>query len=620
MADYVLGQMLDFIGGQDSSVIPDRIPDNCIAAGVNISTKRGSLAPRWGWEQFSLVYPEGGYFNSNNDYITYQELFETGKFQLAAAYPVDDVERILVVFNGNIFLVNVNTMTVSHVAISDGSILNPRAARLNWTPAGKSMVIFDFPNYPVIVTGSTADRADPFYYEVPVSVNGAYNQNRLFISNAGNEFTAGDPVGNPLTPNAPLTFEEIELLASPYYGQIFQLTTESSNEPITAMGFLQVADTSTGIGPLIIGTARSIYTYNTVQPRSDWDQGRFGTILTYNAGIVGPRAYANANSDMFFISSDGYVRSLSMSRDEQARWSRIPISREVEPWFKYHDPSLKKFSFITYFKNKVFFSVNPFRIQARDYSTRREISDYAHAGFVVLELDNVSSFGTPGKPTWAGLWTGVNPMDMVVLNDRAFVISKDAYSFNKIWELNPAINYDTADCKIRYVRSRVYTKEHDCGDPFVNKEVHSLDLNFDVLKGDFSLDVKYKTSHSPKFLPWGTMTLNAPWRSCAMPCDSCLNGFAHHMVRDLTIGSPVGDGLDCDPSTMELYQIFRKVQLQLTFTSLYWELHEYRIKAIPRLQENQETVCSEFVTTEICEECNDDWCVEDFNICQSPTT
>lgn len=620
MPEYVLGQANDFIGGQNAALIPDRIPDNCYAAGINVSTKKASLQPRWGFERMTLNYPEGGFFNINKQYISYKELFESGKFQLMAAYPVDQVERILIVIAGVIFLLNVKSHNLTVVPISDGSTLNPRASRLNSTPAGKSMVIFDFPSYPVIITGSTARRANPLNMEVPVSVNGAYNQSRLFIANAGNEFTAGDPVGNVLTPDAPITFEEIMLPAAAYYGQVFQLTTQSANEPITAMGFLQVSDISTGIGPLLIATARSIYSYNSIQPRSEWEQGQFGSLLTYNVGIVGPRAWTNVNSDMFFLAADGYVRSLSMSRDEQSRWSKIPISREVENWFKYHDSELKQYSFVSYFKNKVFFSVNPYRIPALDRSTKRPIFDYAHSGFVVLELDNLTSFGQPTAPSWAGLWTGVNPMDMVVLNERAFVISKDNYSINSIWEINPEINHDTSDCKIRYVHSRVYTKEYDCGDPFMNKEVHSLDLNFDALKGDFKLDVEYKPSHSSKFYPWGSIDFKVPWRDCNMPCNSCLEGFATQIIRDVTIGSPKGDGLDCNPATRELYQIFRKIQLKLDIRAMYWEIHEYRVKAIPRVQEDQETVCNEFGVEAVCEDCNDDWCVEDFNICQPTTT
>lgn len=620
MPDLLGAVCLDFLGGQDASKIPDRVPENCYYAGINVSTKRGSLAPRWGFEEHTITYAEGGIYDRYNNYRSYKELFQSGKFQMCAPYPTGEAARLLIVVGGIIFLYNINTFDLVVVPITDGSVLNPRASRLNWSPASESLVIFDFPDYPVIVTGSTARRANPANYEIPISTNGAFNQNRLFISNAGNEFTAGDALGNLAAPLAPLTFQEILLPASPYYGQVFRLSTASNNETITAMGFLQVSDTSTGIGPLLIATEKSIYSYGTQNPRSDWEQGQFGSVLTYNTGIIGARAWTNVNSDLFFLSEDGWVRTISMSRDEQKRWARVPISREVENWLKYNDASLKKYAFLSYFKNKVFIAANPYRVKAVDYSTRRYIADYAHAGMVVLELDNITSFGEPSKPTWAGLWTGVNPMDMVTIGDRAFIIAKNDYAINSIWEVNPENNIDISNCRTRYVRSRVYTREYDFQDPFLNKELHSVDFNLDNLKGDVQIDVEYKSSHSHTFFPWGTIKFKAPWRDCSMPCDQFMQGFAHHMIRDLTLGSPQGDGQECDPSTKELYQIFRKVMLRLTFSAKFWEVHEYRIKAIQRLQTPQETPCEEYEAVALAEPCNDDWCVGEFSLCQATVT
>lgn len=621
MPDLLGAPCNDFLGGQDASKIPDRVPENCYYAGINVSTKRGSLAPRWGYEKLEVTYPSGGVYDRYSNYRSYESIFKEGKFQALAAYPTGTASRLLVVISGLIFLFNINTGEIAHVPISDGSTLNHRASRINWSAASKYFVIFDYPNFPVIVDGSTARRSDPMKMEVPVSTIGAYNQNRLFIGNAGSEFTGGDPVGT-LAPLVvpPITFAEIMTPASPYYGQIFQLTTASNGENITAMGFLQVSDTSTGIGPLLIGTEKAVYSYATNAPRTNWDQGQFGSVLVYNAGIVGPRALVNVNSDVFFLSYDGYVRTLSMSRQEQSRWARVPISRETEIWMKYNDPSLKKFGFVSYFNNKVFFSVNPYRVKAVDYASRRPIADYAHAGMVVLELDNVTSFGTPSKPTWAGLWTGVNPMDMVTLDERAFIISKDEYAINSLWEINPSINYDTADCKIRYVRSRIYTREYDFGDPFANKEVHSVDFNLDNLKGDVKIDVEYKPSHSALFLPWNTIKHKAPWRACKAHCEGFMQGFAAHMIRDLTIGSPTGTGQECEPATQELYQIFKKIMLRLTIEGAFWEIHEYRIKALPRQQSVQETPCEEYPVVAIEEPCNDDWCIGDFNVCPDQQT
>lgn len=608
---------MDFLGGQDASKIPDKIEANCYAAGVNISVKRGSITPRWGFERLNMIYPSGGITDKYNRVRTYEEVFKSGKFQAVASYYVGTTPYIIIAISGIIFALDTTTHTLSVIPITGSIDLNARAARLNWTAAGKYLVIYDYPNFPVVIENLTARRADPALYEIPVSTQGAFNNNRLFVANNINEFIGGNPVSFAF-PTAPVDFSEALQPAATYYGQAFQLPTVDHNDPITYMGFLQTVDVSTGIGPLIVASNRAIYSYATQNPRSAWESGPFGSIVNYNAGVVGPRAWCNVNSDAFFLSSDGYVRSLSMSRDEQHKWSKIPISREVENWFTTWDQSLIQYGFVSYFKNKIFFSVNPFRVAAQDFKTAREISDYAHGGMVVMELDNLTSFGEASKPTWAGLWTGIRPMDMVNLGDRCFVMSKDAYSDNELYEINPELSYDTADKNIRYVRSRVYTREYDFKDPFANKELHSLDVNFDSLQGDFEFEVKYKPSHAPCFYPWRTVTHKAPWRACAMPVGCLVNGFAPHHIRDFTIGAPIEDL--CSPITTDFYKVFRKVQLEITITGKYWEIHEYRIKAMNRPILPTQTICEEYPKVALCNCCHDDWFIGEFDTCQKMQT
>jgi hypothetical protein len=325
----------------------------------------------------------------------------------------------------------------------------------------------------------------------------------------------------------------------------------------------------------------------------------------------------NVNSDAFFLSADGYVRSISMSRNEQNTWSRVPISREVENWFKYWDKDLADVAFAGAFNNKVFFSVNPYRMAATDLYTGAPISDFAHGGLAVLELDNLTSFGQASKPTWAGLWTACRPMDMVSLGTKAFVIAKDA-AVNSIYEIDPTVTYDTYKSNTRFVRSTVYTREHDFKDAFANKELHSLDLNFDSLQGDFSIQAEYKPSHSALFLPWQTFTHQAPWRTGAIPTGCLINGFAPQHVREVTLGAPAEDL--CSPVNGDLLKVFRKVQLRLKLTGKYFEVHEYRIKASPRLQSLLQSSCEHLKPVAVCKQCDDDWAIEPFEPCEVTTT
>lgn len=619
MTDFLVDGATDFLGGQDSSKIPDRIPENAYAAGINVSVANGVLHPRWGLVRFSNEFEDGYILDPYRHTRTYRSIFESGKFQAAAPYYVGLELYIILVISGHIFAFNPDSKTIVHVPIEDGSDLNYRAQRINWAAAGKHLVLYDFPAYPVILDGLNARRSNPLDLEIPAASQGAFNQNRLFIANNGSEFTGGDPVGSLAAPDAPLTFLEVLTPGSPYYGQIFQLPTSDHNDPITFMGFLQVTDVSTGIGPLIIATDRAIYSYATHVPRSNWEQGQFGSLLCYNAGVAGPRAFANANSDAFFLANDGYVRSLSMSRSEQQAWARIPISIEVKKWFKAWDSSLIKLGFVSYFNNKLFFSVNPYRVSVTDFETQFPVADYAHGGLVVMELDTLTSFGQAAKPTWAGLWTGVRPMEMVNLGTRAFIISKDLTNINRIYEINPDITYDIADDYIRPVKSRVRTREYSFQDGFLNKEIHSIDVVLEKIQGDFSMDVNYKPGHGFCFLPWVEFKHHAPWRMCDMPL-TCVNGFEGHAFRDLTFGAP-DPGEECSPLTADYYRVFKKLQLEVTLQGAYWELHELRVKATPKPQTVNAVFCEQAPTVPICSCCEDeDWSIEDFKTCETMVT
>lgn len=604
----------DFSGGQNAALIPDRIAPNEYAAGINVSVRRASIQPRWGFERSSLSFQDEYELDSFKKRRSYQNIFEGGKFQAMIPISVAGISYLIVIVSGRISAININDFSVTRIPIADGSTLNPRRARVNWTLADKYIVLYDFPSLPVILDGLSARRANPKNMEVPAAVNGAYNQNRLFVVNNGSEFTGGDPLGNLATPDAPITFEEVLTPGSVYFGQIFNLPSNTTNDPITFMGFLQITDVSTGIGPLICATKNAIYTYGTQNPRAAWENGPFGTVLCYNAGIVGQRAYCNVNSDAFFVAADGYVRSLAMSRDEQKRWARVPVSRECENWFKYWDKDLIQYAFVGYFRNKIFFSVNPYRVRALDFDTRYPISDCAHGGMAIIELDSLTSFGEPAKPIWTGLWTGVNPMDMTVIDERAFVMSKDG-AINKLYEINPDINYDTADDVIRPVRSRIYTREYDFKDPFLNKGLHSIDTNFDTIKGDFKYKIEYKPSHSACFVPFGERTHTAPWRTCDIPEGCFFNGFAGQHIRDFSMGDPENDQLG-SAVTNDLFRVFKKIQLMLTLVGIYWEVHEIRIKSTPELEPDTLARCEEYPPVAVCDcSCPDDWYVEEFGGC-----
>lgn len=613
MADLIADGSNSFLGGQDASKIPDRIAKDAYWKGVNVTTANGSLSPRWGNTKRNLTFPSGGIEFSPRRITTYKTIFTTGRVQALIPHFVGTQFYLIAIINGVMFLINQDSYEVQIIEVSPR--LNENLDKINWSIAAKYIVIFDFPDFPVIIDKFEARRSNPDDNEVPISVLGAYNQNRLFVANAGNEFTAGDPAGSLFTPNAPITFNELVTPASNFFGQIFQLPTDFQS--ITAMTFLQNVDSSTGIGQLLVSTKDTIHSFNTVVPRAEWQAGQFGTMFTYNAGIVGSRAYTNVNSDLFFASSDGQIRTASMSRDEQKKWSKIPISREVKNWLKYWDKSLAKFCIFIYFKNKILVSCNPYRVEAKTISGAK-ITDYAHGGFVVLNLDNISTLGETGRPVWDGLWTGIRPTESCINNERLFVMSKDFAGVNNLYEILPETTIDVADGNIRYVESIVYTREYDFESGFQDKTIHSADFFVENIQGDFELDVKYKPSQSEGYLDWRTFKHNAPWRDCNVPLNFT-SGYAGHQFKTITIGSP-NEEEGCNPVNQDLYRNFRKIQLKLKITGKYWEIHEFKLKATMVKQlENQES-CDLYPVVSIPKGCDTDWNIGVYESCQQMVT
>lgn len=593
---------VDFSAGQDSSRSADKLQPNGYYAGINVTSKNGSLSPRWGYEQLTLEFPIGGI--DNRDWKT---IFETGKFQAFIPYIVGSDEYIITIINGIIFLVNVSTLKVKIITL-DGEQLASNTHRHNWSPANLAVDIFDFPNYPVIIEDLEARRADPEQLEIPVARLGAYNSSRLFIANNGAEFTAGDPVSSRTT--GPNTFQEILVEGSNYLGQVFKLTTNYQNQPITAMAFLQTTDTSTGVGPLLVATKKIIESYNAQTPRETWESQQFGSVFVYNAGIANQRAQCNINSDLFFMSADGRVRSLSMSRDEQKRYSKTSLSNEVAKWLKFGDIELTEFAAMEYFENKLFITANPFRTTA--LSNKGEpVTDFAHGGTVVLEFDNITSLGETGRPAWAGLWTGVRPMDFAKVGEKMFVISKDRDPVNRIYRVRNDLTYDLIDNKPKFIKSRIYTREYNFQNPLLDKKLVSLGLGIEEVAGPLNIDISYKSGHSSYYTYWNNFKHNVDWRACN-PSKVSGSGFSKQGFKEVSFGAPDDE---FDEFTKESLTSFRRIGFKIDISAKYWELHTVKASAMvlpPVTNINR----PESSSTSAVAQCDNDWSVLHEEICR----
>lgn len=590
---------ISFAGGQSSGLLADRIGKDQYAAGVNITTRNGGISPRPRFVQIPLR------FESAADKSAYYLSLRGGKFQCSCYYRSDSGEHIIVAINGRIFAIDPLRGIVQHVPLpkrvaNNGreyeDTLHPRLKRVNFATAGRFLVLFDYASArPVIMDGLTARRAssETIYRknqsggydeltipEVPSSVIGTFVQNRLFVANALHEFGAGDPVGG-INANAPVTFEESLSPGSPYNGQFFSLGTTNANNPITYMGYLQQADTSTGYGPLVVATDDSVYTFLANQPRANWEASQFGALSLFNAGIAGPRAAVNVNSDMMFMSADGQIRSLHMGRDEQTRWSSAPISREIANWLPQPDGSnLLRYTAAGVGGNRVFFSAKPFLCKGYD-EDNAPFYDIAFHGMVVLELDNVSGIGYPAKPAWAGMWQGIRPMEFVegsyAGQQMMHVWSKDPGGINNLYAFSDSSPHDVFEGRTSKVVSRIRTRLYDWDARFAFKHFKGFDIKVSDVTGAFTADAKYRPASAGPMAAWQRMCAGVKTN-----CEGFSRGDSPQSVEPVTLqelhfGSP--KAALSNPVTKEQSDGARSCQVQLTIEGSTWMLEDIRITA-----------------------------------------
>lgn len=629
MGQTVYDGNLSFLGGQNAGLDASLIGETQYAKSVNTTIVKGLLRPRPGITEIPIkCLTEGGITQNNLSVRTYAEILRTGKFQGAAQLVSDEGLFIIATISGIIFKIDPANNTAVVLLIEDQTgALEPPSQRLNQyvdrhnsSVAGRYFVIADPPDYPLIFDGATVHRADPAKYEIPLpSANiFTFNQNRLFAFGFS-EFTAGDPVGNQSTLNAPITFEEVFAPAAAYAGQSFSLGSSNLKRPITAAGYLEQIDSSTGIGPMWVSTSEFTYAFQTQLERVQWKDSTFGIRILSTVGVAGQRAAVNIGTDLWFMSGDGRIRSFSVARSDQNKWARTPLDQEVENWIRFCDKSLIQYTVAAHHNNRILFSVNPQLVTAKDLNGN-DVLDICFKGMVAVELSPISGFLQGGTPCWAGLWTGVRPMEFIELNHEMYVFSKDPGNINVLYKLEyDDITWDTWQGKTKQIISRVEMKKYSCnpqGLLFALKEEVTVFPGLQNVAGKFCIQVDRRNDDFPKYAFWRSFIHEAPVEVCVVDPNEPIPDLLPHSFRELNFGDKKDDENECNPVTGEDMRYFNEAQFRITLTGLNWELTSFRIKA--ELQEDAQLITDKICKAESVQLKKDCTEVNDFDLYSTP--
>jgi hypothetical protein len=327
------------------------------------------------------------------------------------------------------------------------------------------MIVQDGQSAPILWDGGNTRRAG--LNEVPVGTHMAYGQGRLFVI-VGNVLMAGDIVGGPGGPNAVINFtERLEKILNSDLSPSFVI-----GNPVF-LEFIPQQDTATGVGTLLVGGEHGVTSIAAEKPRIEWRNG-IARVVLFGIGGTGHRSPAQINGDIYWRAAEG-LRSYRQARAQVTALAQLPLSTELDPFFMADTPQLLQFVSSEYFDNRLLMTVSPRWSNGRCW----------FGGLMSLDFNALSSFGkTITKPSYDGIWTGLNISEIRGGGGRCWMAGIDEVGRNSLYEV-------TLDEQVLV------------GD--VNDELDVRRVRGQIVSGAYV--TKELGSHSPKRLIGGKFTV-----------------------------------------------------------------------------------------------------------------
>jgi hypothetical protein len=347
---------------------------------------------------------------SKNLFSTPGRLFKYGLYQGASIYENQSQKYIACVFSGHIFLVNINNYGKICLTNEDTK-LDPYVERVYIEQVENFLIIQDGINNPKIIDGTTM-RASNYnedgtpkdgFDEIPVGTNMAYGQGRLSVQISERSILIGD-IYQIFNKENVLQFTETQFLNE---GGGFTVSGKLGN--IVALQFANVADTSTGDGPLLAICENGFSTFAINNPRATWSNIPIQKIQLLGTSIVGPEASVNVNEDIFYRSHDG-IRSYRVGIGEaNSGFKYSSISTEVRKFIENDNNFDVQFNSMDFFDNRLLAlnSTQNINTELDNYGYYHQLAVTAfndvQTKFVTAITDSSNSPNANGPPAWTAL-------------------------------------------------------------------------------------------------------------------------------------------------------------------------------------------------------------------------
>lgn len=381
-------------------------------------------------------------------------------------------------------------------------------------------VVWAGQNPTVIYDGSTARLAG--VKELPPGLFGSYQWGRFWVVlNDRRSFVAGDLVKSSSgTPANNYVDAILKMTQNTFLNGGGTFTVPNNRGLISAIGGLPVLDTSLGIGQVVVGTTNSLIGVNAPADRTTWQNLSYPiqAVAALGYGPIGPRSLIPVNSDLWFRALDG-MRSFQAKRRDFQKWSDTPQSREVDLIVNGESTQLLFYGSGLAFDNKLFHTVSPY------------LTPYGvlHRGLAVLNFDLISDLRMKTPPSWEGVITGLQILQVVfgVVDgaERAFIFASNQTGSGlngqiELWEINEDGEYDivngAATIGYKAVASQLESRRDDFGAGEQLKALYTAELYLDEIVDNVSLTIKWRPDQYPTWTTWETLNFCATQQQCIL--------------------------------------------------------------------------------------------------------
>lgn len=416
--------------------------------------------------------------------------------------------RYMVTAKGLTTITLTNIDAVPGVAVASGTPVyylhpNPSLLPQVWTlQAENYFLVQNGSDACIIYDGATCRRSvrAGTKLEVPTGTAMCYANGRIHVAVNKKEIELGDIFGGP---TKIIDFTETLYLAE---GGKFRVPDD-----ITALHVAPVLDTSLGQGPVQIHTAVGVHTLNLPVDRLRWKDltEPIQTVSLKTYGAQAQNSTVVVNGDTFFRAADG-LRSFVMARREFGSWGNVPMSTEMQRILENDDQQFLQYGSATLFDNLLLFTVNPLPFNSGRAAYWQ--------GLGVLDFHPLSAMGQKGPPVYAGVWNGVNVMQIVKgtfrKKERCFLFVRNAAFENELWEVDPHSRFDNDCGRIKWV---IETRAMGFQHPYGLHRLENAEAWVDRIEGEVDLALQFRRDQSPCWVDWAASAKQvcATIRQCA---------------------------------------------------------------------------------------------------------